>query len=117
MTTLVACLSTGKGTWSSLLRLIDAAEWEKIVLVTNAFGKEKFNCNKPFELVVLNFDYDVEQLAADMKKGIEGKIVGFEVALNMESGTGKEHMALLSALQKLGLGIRMVTFKDGVKEV
>ncbi|MBN1157249.1 hypothetical protein JXA85_06510 [Candidatus Woesearchaeota archaeon] len=119
MTILVAVLSTGKGTWSTLLRIIDAAEWDKIILVTNQFGKEKFSCKKPVEMIVLNFDAELEQLFSEMKNALEGKIPKLEmdVALNMESGSGKEHMALLSALLKLGFGIRMVTFKDGVKEV
>jgi len=36
----------------------------------------------------------------------------------MTSGSGKEHMALLSALLKLGLGIRLVSFtNNGIKEL
>ena len=41
-----------------------------------------------------------------------------ETAVNLISGDGKEHMALLSALLKLGVGIRLIALtKEGVKEV
>ena len=44
--------------------------------------------------------------------------VNEEVGLNFISGTGKEHMALLSAVLKLGIGIRFFALtKDGVKEI
>jgi len=40
------------------------------------------------------------------------------VALNLVSGNGKEHMAILSALLKLGIGVRlMAVTKDGVREL
>ena len=52
------------------------------------------------------------------KKSLDGKIYDLDVALNMVSGTGKEHMAILSALLKLGLGIRlMAVTKNGVVEL
>jgi len=38
--------------------------------------------------------------------------------VNIVSGDGKEHMALISALLKLGLGIRFVALtKEGIKEI
>ena len=41
-----------------------------------------------------------------------------EVAVNIVSGNGKEHMAIISALLKLGVGIRlMAVTKDGVREL
>ena len=40
-------------------------------------------------------------------------INGMEVALNFVSGRGKEHMALVSAVLKLGLGVRFIALKPG----
>jgi len=58
------------------------------------------------------------ELVEDIKKQLKDKISGTEVALNLVSGTGKEHMAILSAILKLGLGLRFIALtKDGVKEV
>jgi len=49
-----------------------------------------------------------------MKK-LRGKIDGTEVALSIASGDGKEHMALISALINLPVGIRFAALtKDGV---
>ena len=39
-------------------------------------------------------------------KKLKGKINGTEVALSIASGDGKEHMALISALINLPVGIR-----------
>jgi len=54
MTTLIACLSTGKGTWGHVSRLIQDHEWEKIFLITNEFGKENFNNQKNAEFILTN---------------------------------------------------------------
>jgi len=41
-----------------------------------------------------------------------------EVGLNIVSGAGKDNMALISAIMKLGLGYRLVAYtKDGVVEI
>ena len=42
MTDFVACLSTGKGTWGNVKRIIEEGEWDNILLITNDFGKENF---------------------------------------------------------------------------
>jgi len=119
MTTLIACLSTGKGTWGHVARLIADEDWEKVILITNEFGKENFKIEKKdVELIVVNSMKFLPELIEDIKKQLEGKIKGTEVALNMVSGSGKEHMALLSALLKLGLGIRLIALtKEGIKEI
>ncbi|MBW2993157.1 hypothetical protein KY317_01120 [Candidatus Woesearchaeota archaeon] len=119
MTTLVACLSTGKGTWEHVARVIAGEDWEKIILITNEFGKENFNIEKKdIEVIVINPMRFLPELIEDIKRGLEGKIKGTEAALNMISGSGKEHMAVLSALLKLGFGVRLVALtKEGVREV
>jgi hypothetical protein len=111
MTTLVACLGTGKGTWAEVRQLIHAESWEKIFLVTNAFCREKFTDSKA-EFIVVD-DLQPPTLIAAMIIGqLKGKILDTEVALNMISGGGNMHMALMSALLKLGFGIRLVTLSD-----
>ncbi len=119
MTTLIACLSTGKGTWGHVARLIADGDWEKVILITNEFGKENFTIEKKdVDLIVVNSMKFLPELVDDIKKQLEGKIKGTEVALNLVSGSGKEHMALLSALLKLGLGIRLVALtKEGISEI
>ena len=57
-------------------------------------------------------------MAKELKEKLTGKIKGIEVAVNFVSGEGKEHMALMSALLKLGIGVRFVALKpDGIEEI
>jgi hypothetical protein len=110
MTELIALLSTGKGTWSEVVKIIGAKQWNSVFLVTNDFGK-KFKMERG-EIVVCDFNKSVVALQKEIHQKLNGKIKGLEVALNIISGTGKEHMALLSALMKLGVGFRLVTVID-----
>ncbi len=117
MADLIAVLSTGKGTWGHVNGLINGEEWDKIYLLTNDFGKDTFKVNDKTELVVLNFNSKVEELAKEMEEKLKDMVSG-EVGVNFISGAGKEHMALVSALMKLGVGFRlMVSTMDGVKEI
>jgi hypothetical protein len=118
MTSLIASLGTGKGTWTELKKLIECFEWERIILVTNDFGKEKFSCSKQVDFVVIDVNKDLNTLTEEIRKNICDKIPDTEVAINIISGTGKEHMALISAVLKSGLGTRFVsTSESGIKEV
>jgi len=107
MSTLVASLSTGKGTWAHVSKLIQDENWEKIFLVTNMFGKENFSNTKNAEMIIIDDNKEMEEL----KELIYN-------SLNFVSGSGKEHMSTISAVLKLGVGIRfVVSSKDGVKEL
>ena len=118
MTSLIASLGTGKGTWTELKKIIEGAEWDKIILITNDFGKEKFSCSKEVDFVVININKEIQEIVECIRKHICEKITDTEVALNFLSGTGKEHMALISAVLKSGLGIRFVSVLDNsIKEV
>lgn len=118
MTDLVAILSTGKGTWAHVSQLIKEENWENIILITNEFGKENFSCDKKFETIVLNPDKSIEELKNEMASELGKKVKGTEVAINMISGTGKEHMALVPAVLSLGVGLRFVTATgQGAKEL
>ena len=118
MPTLLACLSTGKGTWSEVSRLIQAQPWPNIFFIPNQFGKENFT-GKPenVQLLVLNLDMDCSSLTQEIKKQLKDKISDFEVALNLTSGSGKEHMALLEAVLEMGLNFRLVTVINNQFEV
>lgn len=117
MTELVALLSMGKGTWSEVARLIKSQEWEKVFLLTNEFGS-RFRGGENVELLVVDFTKDIGALRDEMRAKLDGKIKGLEVAVNLASGEGKEHMALLSVLMRLGVGFRIVTVTEkGCEEV
>lgn len=117
MTILVANISSGKGTWGHVGRLMREQEWDSIILVTNPFGKENFRSEKVFETIVVDERKPIKELTEDIMKGLKDKISG-EVALSMISGTGKEHMAILSAVMQSGVGFRMVALtKQGIQQV
>src|SRR3989338_9318220 len=103
MTELIACLSTGKGTWGHVARLMQDQEWSKIYLITNDYGKENFNSNDKTELINVNMNSGLKELRDEIIDKIGKKIKSAEVAVNFVSGSGKEHMALTAALLKLGL--------------
>ena len=118
MTELVALISTGKGTWTGVAKLIKNQDWDKIFLITNEFGSNTFNKKENMEFIVINPNESIELLIDKIQKELKEKIQGTEIALNLTSGTGKEHMAVLSALLKLGFGIRLVTYTiNGIKEL
>ena len=118
MTELVACLSSGEKTWAHVARMIKEKDWKKVFIVTDESGKNTFKSEKNAEFIVVNFQKPVFELIEDIIKGLKGKITDLEVALNLVSGNGKEHMAILSALLKLGVGIRlMAVTKDGIREL
>ncbi len=108
MATLVACLLTGKGTWGHVSALIAEEAWEQIFLITNDFGKEKYTNEKAVEFVSIDTSKKPEELVETIMTALKGKILDTEVALNLISGSGAEHMAVLSAMLKLGLGVRLV---------
>lgn len=118
MTDLIACVSSGKGTWGHVVRVIEGQDWNKIYLITNDFGKENFKAEKPTELILINPDKPISEIRNDIESQLKGKITDLEVAVNLVSGSGKEHMALLSALLKIGLGFRLIALtKEGIKEI
>jgi hypothetical protein len=118
MTDLIACLSTGKGTWAHVSRLIEEQEWDNIFLITNEFGKENFQPKKQVEYILINSNRFLSELAEDIKAQLKEKVNPADVAVNLISGSGKEHMAIISALLKLGLGIRLITLTPrGIKEI
>ena len=118
MVELIACLSTGKGTWIHVSKLIEGGEWDKVFLITNEFGKENFTNKKNAEFILIDTKKSLKELREEIKDKIKDKIKGTEVAVNLISGVGKEHMALMSALLKLGLAIRFIALtKEGVREV
>ncbi|MFH1307895.1 MAG: hypothetical protein ABIH72_03505 [archaeon] len=111
---LVALLSSGKGTWGQVAGLVNRGEWDNIILIGSDFA-EKFSLDKKHEFIKVNTNQGLVELKQDLAKKLNGKINGTEVGLSIASGDGKEHMALISALLSLPVGIRFVALtKDGV---
>ena len=112
---LVALLSTGKGTWGQVAGLMQKGEWEKIIIIGAPFAKDFTVTDVPFDFIEFNPDKSLIQLKKELTTKLKGKFDGLEVALSIASGNGKEHMALQSALLSLPVGVRFTALtKDGV---
>ena|SRR3989344_4145122 len=111
---LIALLSKNEETWKQVSGLMTHGEWEKIIILGDETTK-KFSHKNKFEFVSVNLNKKIHDLKEEFSKKLKGKISGMEAALSIASGDGKEHMALISALINLPIGIRFaVLTKDGV---
>jgi len=60
----------------------------------------------------------ISELSSNIQEQLKGKLNDLEVAVNIVAGSGKEHTALMSAILKLGFGIRLVALTpNGVKDI
>ena len=113
MTDLVACLSTGKGTWTSVLHLVKKEDFENIFLIVNSWAKENLKLERQnLHLVVVDANDKVEVIRDKIIKELQGKIKDLEVGVNIDSGSGKEHTAIITALMRLGLALRFVSIEN-----
>ncbi len=109
---LVATLGAGRGTWGHVARLISTEEWDSVLLVSNEWAKEKFAPAKEVDWILLNnrAGFDI------IKDTIKEKLPKGEIAISMASGAGKEHMALIAALNETKRTYTIVTLtKNGIK--
>ena len=114
---LVALLSSGKGSWAQVSGLMKQGNWDKIILIGDDFAKQ-FSHEKPFEFIQVNLTQRIKDLRDDFKEKLKGKFEGMEVAVSLASGEGKEHMALVSALINLPMGVRFVALtKEGILDL
>ena len=114
MTSLIACLGSGKGTWTEVKKLIASESWDKVFLVTNSFGKERFQANAEF--IIVDDLQPPQVITPIIVSQLQGKIADTQVALNIASGSGNLHMAILAALLKLGLGVRLMSMVNDTAE-
>jgi len=113
MTTLICSLSRGKGSWGHITRLMSENSWDKIVLITNDWCKQNFAPNKEVKWLLINRNMGFDL----MKKTILDQLPeAKDVALNIISGDGKEHMATLQAVRDKYNEYKLaILTKDGLK--
>ena len=118
MVDLVISLSKRDGTWNYVAKLINEYSWDNIIILTDKFSGSEFKLDKKADFVIIDTTLSLVSLAKEIKEKLTGKIKGIEVAVNFVSGEGKEHMALMSALLRLGLGVRFFALKpEGLEEL
>jgi len=111
---LIALLSSDEKEWAQVSGLMTHGNWEKIVIVGDTKAKE-FAHAKKFDFVKIDFSKKIIDLKETLLKKLKDKFENMEVATSIASGNGKEHMALVSALINIPMGIRFVALtKQGV---
>ncbi len=113
---LVAYLGKDKENWGQVTALIRRGEWEKVLLIGSREAKE-FPLEQNSEFILVDSEKPMLSFKQELLEKIKAKIGGdFEVALSLASGTGKEHMALISALLNIPVGVKIVVYtKEGLQ--
>lgn len=115
MTDLIVCLTEKKG-YKHVNRLINESDWSRIFLVTREELKGSFKFSKPVMNIIIDPSKPVQELITLIKNKLT--FMFGEVGLNLVSGNGKEHMAIISALMRSGTGFRLVAMtKDGLVQL
>lgn len=118
---LVAFLGKDKENWGQISALVSKLDAEKIIIVKNknVDNNEILALLKKCEIININSDKSLIELKGEMLEKLKEKIGGsFEVALSLASGNGKEHMALISALLSIPVGVKLVAFtREGIEFV
>lgn len=116
MVSLVACIGEGQGTLAHVLKLMNEP-WDHVYLVMSQNFIDKFKPEKNASIIPIDTGKTVPELVQQLAREFDGKFFG-DACVNLISGTGKEHMAIIAALLKSGAGIRLVTLtKEGMKEI
>ncbi|VVB80649.1 Uncharacterised protein [uncultured archaeon] len=118
MAQLVALLSKGEGTWGQVSGLIKRGEWEKIIVIGDTYAKNFMVEGAQFDFVEADLEKPLVALKQELTTKLKPKLdsdFSSEVSLSIASGTGKEHMALVSALLAIPVGVRFTALtKDGI---
>ncbi len=113
---LVVLIGEDKESYGQVTALLNRTDAEKIVLLKNKKA-DSFPQNEKCKIIEIDSSKDLLSLKDDMKEKLKEEISKeFEVSLSIASGTGKEHMALISALLSIPVGVRFVVFtKNGIE--
>ncbi|MEK6957433.1 MAG: hypothetical protein AABW99_00425 [archaeon] len=103
--TLLAVLGIGKGTWGHVARLISEEKFDKVLLISNEWGKENFKPLKECDWIMINNRAGFEVIKEEIKSKLPEKD---DLVLSLISGSGREHMAVLAAIKDKKLEFRIV---------
>lgn len=112
---LVALVGADRESWGQITGLINRGSWEKIVLI-RAPGSNEYVPPCETTEITLDSTRPLLELKQDLLTALKSRLTEFEACVSIASGTGKEHMALISALLSIPMGIRLVAFtKNGIE--
>lgn len=119
MTDLITILTSdvGTGSWNHVKNLALGEEWDKVIIITDDKSRVTFS-DITLQIIEINFSQPIEDVIRDLSGELRKLVTLHEVALNFVSGKGKEHMALVSSIMKLGVGFRLIArTKEGITEI
>ncbi len=94
---LLAVLGVGKGTWGHVARLISEEKFDRVLLISNEWGKENFSPSKECDWIMVNNRAGFEIIKEEIKSKLPEND---DIVLSLISGSGREHMAVLAALKE-----------------
>lgn len=106
---LVSFIGNDKENWGQTSALMKRGEWDNVIIVKSSKVSD-FPLVRNAALIEVNTENPLVELKKEIISKIGGKLKDFEVSLSLASGNGKEHMALISALLSIPVGIRLVVF-------
>lgn len=118
MTDLVATISPEPTHAKHVERVMASQPWRRVFLIAPHQVTPPFHLPANAELVSVDFGQPIHSVVSTLQAVLKPNLQGTEVGLNLIAGTGKEHMAVLSAVLGCGVGFRLVALtKEGVMEV
>lgn len=113
---LVAFLGNDSANYGQLTALMNRMECDKIVLIKDNKTTSPF-ADPRCAIIDVDSSKDLLSFKQEIQDKLRKELVSdFEVALTIASGNGKEHMALISALLSIPVGIKLTAFtKQGVE--
>lgn len=113
----VAFLGSDKENWGqigAIMRRLDA-----VPILIKSKKTEDFEAIGNARIVSVDTDKPLIELKEEIIDKVKPLLLSeLEVAISLASGNGKEHMALISALLSIPVGIRLVVFtKNGVEYI
>lgn len=112
----VAFVGEDKETWGQISALLNRLEYESAVLIMNSRA-EGFPVPEKAKVVEIDGSMPLIEMKDRLIQKLKPILKGdFEVSLSIASGSGKEHMAVVSALLNIPVGIKLVVYtKEGIQ--
>lgn len=113
----IAFVGDDKENWGQITALLNRVQAEKKILVVNK-NVNGFPENNA-EIIKVDCEQPILKLKNEMMEKLKKVLKGdFEVTLSLASGNGKEHMALISALLSIPVGVKLIVYtKEGVQTI
>lgn len=111
----VAFIGEDKENWGQITALLNRLEYEKAILIQNKKA-DYSSSNEKCKVIKVDSERPLIELKNELIEKLKKELSrDFEVSLSLASGNGKEHMALLSALLNVPVGVKLAVFtKDGI---